>query len=236
MNLVPFGLTSDNRLVEATETERGLAADCVCPGCAQPLIAKQGEWVIWHFAHYQDHAPKSSGGRSCAETSLHRKGKEIIVARGGLILPSLRDAYGIHGYSSNVFVHSGRLEVPLTTDDGRQVRVDALLTISPQVPGEYLPKVNYAGKRLRRREYDKARTGDLIVELAVSNYKTAEHMDRFEKLGISSVEVELNWDMVQRRVAHTGSWMSALRYIIRSVNDNKRWLYNRRFGQPDYPD
>ncbi|QOD82943.1 competence protein CoiA family protein [Chromobacterium haemolyticum] len=50
-----FGLLA-GRLVDASSVKRGLACGCVCPQCHSPLIAKQGEVYIHHFAHHNRRA------------------------------------------------------------------------------------------------------------------------------------------------------------------------------------
>lgn len=64
----------NGRLVSVDEVERGAACGCVCPSCGEPVIAKQGECRVYHFAH--------DGGRACryaAETLAHRFAKEVLV-------------------------------------------------------------------------------------------------------------------------------------------------------------
>lgn len=50
-----FGLLA-GRLVDASSVKRGLACGCVCPQCQSPLVAKQGEVYIHHFAHHNRRA------------------------------------------------------------------------------------------------------------------------------------------------------------------------------------
>lgn len=49
---IPFGLLPSGELVDVSEVERGLKCGCLCPGCRSPLVARQGEINIHHFAHY----------------------------------------------------------------------------------------------------------------------------------------------------------------------------------------
>lgn len=46
-----FGLLA-GRLVDASSVARGLTCGRVCPQCQSPLVAKQGEIYIHHFAHH----------------------------------------------------------------------------------------------------------------------------------------------------------------------------------------
>ena len=49
---LPCGLNKDGKLVYIGEAKNGLACECVCPGCKQPLVAKNnGKKKEHHFAH-----------------------------------------------------------------------------------------------------------------------------------------------------------------------------------------
>ncbi|MDR6524588.1 hypothetical protein J2789_007305 [Variovorax paradoxus] len=78
--LALFAIHSSNRFVHVTEVERGLACDCRCAECGEPVIARQGDVREHHFAH-------SSNAQPCAssyESDLHRFAKRVIVEAGGL--------------------------------------------------------------------------------------------------------------------------------------------------------
>lgn len=80
---LPFGLQGD-RLLSVGEVERGLACDCVCPACRQPLVARKGNDKIHHFSHYQ--------GADCGyglESALHYEAKRILSAAGRIMLPGV---------------------------------------------------------------------------------------------------------------------------------------------------
>lgn len=49
---IPFAIRqSDRKIVGVEDVPRGKAAQCICPSCKRPLIARHGEVNIWHFAH-----------------------------------------------------------------------------------------------------------------------------------------------------------------------------------------
>lgn len=85
MNLkLPFGL-KDGKLLHVSEVERGLQCNCICPSCSHPLIARKGEKVIHHFAHY-----KSNSCENAVETSLHLAAKEILESEKMIRLPAVK--------------------------------------------------------------------------------------------------------------------------------------------------
>ena len=62
-------------LVHASQTERGLACECVCVECGDRLVAKRGQKTRPHFAHY-------TSERHCdGESLLHRLGKLLLAQR-----------------------------------------------------------------------------------------------------------------------------------------------------------
>lgn len=79
---IPFGL-KDGRVMHIDDVHRGLQCGCVCPSCKAPLIARQGEKNIHHFAH--------ASGASCDgayETSLHLAAKEVLREEMHIVLPA----------------------------------------------------------------------------------------------------------------------------------------------------
>ncbi len=81
---VPFGLRQ-GRLYPPQGTDRGLACECVCPGCGSALIANQGERKRPYFSHYQS--------RECAggyESAVHLMAKQIIDDRRYIVIPEFR--------------------------------------------------------------------------------------------------------------------------------------------------
>ena len=78
-----FGLDSVGRFVFVSEVPRGLACQCRCVVCNEPLIARQGAVREHHFAH-------ASGREPCEvshESLLHRYAKQVIQEAGGLAVP-----------------------------------------------------------------------------------------------------------------------------------------------------
>lgn len=77
-----YGKASNGRLVHVDEVQRGLACECVCPGCGAQLVARKGEKKQHHFAH--------AGGADCAGarmTALHMLAQQILEAEKQVMLP-----------------------------------------------------------------------------------------------------------------------------------------------------
>ena len=81
---IPFGLRPNGELVDPLQVERGLACNCVCPGCRQPLAAKKGDIRVHHFSHVAD--------RNCANgqvTALHLAAKQVLARERRMVVPQL---------------------------------------------------------------------------------------------------------------------------------------------------
>jgi len=82
---LPYGLSSDGRLVSVDAVVRGLKCECVCPGCKRPLVARKGEIIRAHFAH-QANAACATG----FESMVHLLAKDVIEKRRGVLIPEVR--------------------------------------------------------------------------------------------------------------------------------------------------
>lgn len=81
--LQSFAIAKDGRIVSVDEVPRGQACECTCPSCHSPLIARQGEQRVWHFAH--------ATGTDCdgAESALHLAAKAVIERTKGIAAPAI---------------------------------------------------------------------------------------------------------------------------------------------------
>lgn len=221
--LVPFGKTPDGRFLSAYETQRGLACGVVCPGCSKSLIARQGKEVVWHFAH-QPSEVYASVSAHCFETSIHKAAKSFLASeRGkGLALPKYKEAFGPSVEASSTLaeklVRIRRGESEYWIPQARR-RVDVSLDVS--------------FRRLRpdRSTYWSG-SSPLIVEIAVNNRKDACYVKDVAQAGLTAMEIDLNPRQVLARASKQGDWIGALKFELRSIPHNRRWLYHPRYGIP----
>lgn len=82
--MLPYGESSNGRMLHISEVVSGRDCGCKCPGCGALLVAKKGELRVHHFAH--------ASGASCSgafETAIHKLAKQVIAERGELLLPPI---------------------------------------------------------------------------------------------------------------------------------------------------
>ena len=83
--LMNIAINESDRLVNIKQVEKGLACNCICFECSEPVVAKKGEKNEHHFAH-------SSNKESChinPESILHKFAKQVIMEAKAVVLPPL---------------------------------------------------------------------------------------------------------------------------------------------------
>ena len=83
--LMNIAINESDQLVNIKQVEKGLACNCICFECSEPVVAKKGDKNEHHFAH-------SSNKESChinPESILHKFAKQVIMEAKALVLPPL---------------------------------------------------------------------------------------------------------------------------------------------------
>lgn len=157
-----FGLDPTGRFVFVSEVPRGLACECRCVVCAEPLIARQGVVRELHFAH-------ASGREPCDvsyESLLHRYAKQVIQEAGGLQVPVDSAVIGHLGLDGAT-PPSARLDLP-RLDVERSVQ-----DLRPDLLGH-----THAGLQV-------------AIEVAYTSFCDLLKIDRFAQLGLPALEIDL---------------------------------------------
>lgn len=83
--LMNIAINESDQLVNIKQVEKGLACNCICFECSEPVVAKKGDKNEHHFAH-------SSNKESChinPESILHKFAKQVIMEAKAVVLPPL---------------------------------------------------------------------------------------------------------------------------------------------------
>ena len=72
---MPIALGANQKLLRVEDAANGLAARATCASCGTPVVARQGEILRWHFAHYTDGV---ATGTCSLESYLHAMGKLLL--------------------------------------------------------------------------------------------------------------------------------------------------------------
>jgi hypothetical protein len=162
----PYGL-NDGRLVPVSEVCAGLACDCTCPACGNPLQAHKGDINNHYFAHNR--------GADCGagyQTAIHILAKEILETEKRLFLPHLR----VEVDRSLLKAGTSSMHQELIPR-GQIMRFDEVV-LEKRI-GEIIPDV-LMQKGDRR----------LLVEITVTHGIDAAKLARLEELNISTVEFD----------------------------------------------
>lgn len=157
-----FGLDQSNRLVFVSEVPRGLACQCKCVVCREPLIARQGSVREHHFAH-------ASGREPCEvshESLLHQFGKQVIQEAGAITVPLTPAVVGALGLDA---LDGGSTRLSLPSVDAEK----AVQAVRPDL--------------LAHTEAGVA----LAIEVAYSSFCDMFKVSRFAELGLPALEIDL---------------------------------------------
>lgn len=180
-----FAVNQEGEVVSVDEVPRGLECRCSCSICGAPLMAKQGEQRIWHFAH--------ATGNDCegsAETALHLAAKQVLQQSMGLEIPKIV----VEGTAQLADGRRARAQevIPEYWLDFETVLLEQeLASIRPDVIGQ---------------------SGDdkFIIEIAVTHFVDDHKRSLIEALGFPAIEVKLEpslreswtWEALEEIVVH----------------------------------
>jgi len=157
-----FGLDQSSRLVFVSEVPRGLACQCRCVVCDEPLIARQGAVREHHFAHASGREPCDASH----ESLLHRYAKQVIQDAGGLVVPMNDHVGAILGMAP---AHSPAARLPLP-----RVEVEkGLAEVRPDLLGHTDLGVAVA------------------IEVAYSSFCDMLKIETFARMGLPILEIDL---------------------------------------------
>lgn len=103
---IPFGYEVDtDSLIDVGSVERGQACSVICPSCGMPLVAKQGEVNVWHYAH--DPSNRSNTTLTTCEyayeVSVRSMIKQMAIKDMSLALPYWKEViHLVDGLESNL--------------------------------------------------------------------------------------------------------------------------------------
>lgn len=194
--LQTFALNNRGDLVSIEDVPRGLACECACPSCNDPMIARQGDVRAWHFAH--------ASGAECpggSETALHRAAKAIIERERAFVAPPFQVFETVTGPDGREYTAECAIEVVRWsfTVVGLEQEFEGL---RPDVIGHHLPTQN-----------------TLLVEVAVTHPVDDAKREALRELGISAVEVHLD-----PALHEVWTWELLREEVIDGVL-NKEWLF-----------
>ncbi len=195
---IPFGMRPDGRLVEVSQVERGLACNCRCPGCGEPLLAKKGAVNVQHFSHLP--------GADCAtgaETALHLAAKQLVADSLSIRLPECPVRVSKTDPNCGLFAATRSFTDPETWQFDR---VALEMVLGPTRPDA----IGFIG--------DSAHGVEIRVTHAVDEDKQAH----LAELGLPSVEVDLS-PLVGRLFTFEALEQAVIRSTV-----NKRWLFHPR--------
>lgn len=164
-----------------TQVAKGLACNCICPVCESPVVAKQGDDKVWHFAH---HTPTGSKSVNCGEGCVHLwvkhkllQGKGASIYLPAVPLSVLKQSEFDHDWALEVSDWDAQAFFECVIDNAR---IEVKMNHSNRIADVILDVV-YRQSRF-----------PLIVEIFVSNKKGAEVISDFRKEDLACVEISID--------------------------------------------
>lgn len=152
----------NGEIVNVSDVEKGLKCECVCPACGESLVAKKGNKVMHHFAHY--------AGHNCEygyESSLHLAAKEILSNAKKIIIPAVY----------LVFPESYKKEELIS--ESKEIKIDKV--VLEKRYNDIVPDiVIYAGGK------------QFFVEIFVTHKIDDEKLTKLRSANISTIEIDLS--------------------------------------------
>lgn len=161
--LLAYALNAENKLVHIDSVKNGLECGCVCPGCQEPLVAKNGGDVReHHFAH--------KSGNDCGtgyQTIRHIWAKELLLANRMLpaVLKGQKLAFKAEKIDAELFLKD--------------------LNIKPDILGFAIVPFTLYGVTLTKGV-------PFIVEIFVTHKVDDEKAKIIKKVGIPAIEIDLS--------------------------------------------
>lgn len=199
--LISFACGPDGSPTSIEDVPSGLACECTCFACKEPMVARKGAIRRWSFAH------QSTGMSECewaAETALHYAMKEIIAQERMIFVPDLV-------ISGELFTSYGESVKRTARTPGKLVRLDSVeveFSVYPIRPDV----VAYAG------------THRLFIEVFVTHGVDEKKLQRIRDLNASAIQIDLT--KYERTVDR-----QSLRNLLLEAFDEKTWLFHAKKHQ-----
>jgi hypothetical protein len=215
LNHIPFGLReSDESIVDVHAVKRGRACGCVCPSCRTPLIARQGEEKIWHFAHASRHVYDRTA-QECDFSfyvSVRLMARQLIGSRLTLALPDYRN------------------RVMQYIEDLHQTRtLDYLVTEARSVELEHVQvETRFADVAVDVK--GKVGDFDFVVYLVHPGTAVPTELESLDgaKAGVIAIDLQGMAAALARVKEAGGTYSQALGEFLAENIASKRWVYHPR--------
>lgn len=164
---IPFGLR-DGRLFQPDEVSRGLACNCVCPGCGSKLVAHHGDKKVKHFVHYS-----TAGCANGFESAIHKAAKQALLQSKQILVPPIH---------ASKFLFDRGLNIEVSERQSIAERFIAIEDVEVEKDmGSVVPDLVISGLGKK-----------LFVEIAYTHFVDEEKRSKLKELGIATLEINLS--------------------------------------------
>lgn len=206
---LPFGIRNGIlvHISEITLEEKGLACNCFCPNCNEPLIAKKGEVKIHHFAHSKSNCSTEDAMKKAFEYLL----KETILKSGYFELPEYTLSYN-KNITKVENISDNKVEINLTETE--VVRKRGFISID---------KVDIKEKDNLTEIVIEGNDEKIIIQLILKNFEIIQKFNFNKEEGISVLQIDLRkyydkFNLLDKKT---------LEDILINEIKNKKWVFSQ---------
>ena len=154
---------ANGEMVHVDSVPKGVACNCICPHCKEPLIARKGEFRKHGFAHHSE--DRQSNLEICYEVIRYKLAEHILQKQKRIHVPSY---YGIFEAADIDFV-----DVKI---DSRYEREDKQPDViaTTQEGKQYLIEFTFKHKVLHKKDLDYNNLTCLEIDLSEQSFDTLE--------------------------------------------------------------
>ena len=199
---IPFGLQNNN-LVTPSEVKRGLACNCICPGCNARLIANhpKSSKRVNYFSHYA-----CKGCSTGYQTALHLAAIRVISENKWILVPDI--------YSELTLVDEDTLAEAKVE---RSIKGGIVILDSVEQEVHEYPNIV--------PDIVAMKGGDvLFIEVAVTSVIKESKLDKLKMLNFPVLEIYLkpNSDIPS---------LEEIKKLVLNTAGNRRWVVNPKLLQ-----
>lgn len=218
LNQIPFGQReADGALVDVFAVARGAKCGCRCPSCQTPLIARQGDEKVWHFAHAsrRNYLHTVTVCEFSFYVSVRLMARQMIGADLTLALPEYRERV-----SRYVEPLKGTRECHYVVTEEGAVRLEQIV----------------AETRFADVIVDlKGQVGDFefVVYFSHPGRSVPSTLAALEGVRAGVLEIDLRSlaGRFARMAKHGVTYAQLLSNFLSGDRDSKRWIYHPRHAQ-----
>lgn len=220
-NKIPFGLSeSKNEFVDVHDVPNGIKCLCICPSCRLQLIARQGDFNRWHFAHSGKKNKKID--KECEYSfyvSVRSMAKQIVKSGLSISTPEQFE---------NLRMLAPRIGSPSFSDEVEFIKVYQI-TKKGVITLESVKK-EYVFEGVTVDIIGEFKHYPIVIYFSHPNRQPPDslRLPDNKMCGVIEIDLRETLKIFTNKQSKEKRFLDELEYFITSNTDSKKWLYHPR--------